>query len=62
NLQTSAKAKYYAVRFFFVRNLVLDGQLELNHISGSDNPADMFTKPLDYDKMIKFRNMIGLEF
>ncbi|KZT31345.1 hypothetical protein SISSUDRAFT_1067837 [Sistotremastrum suecicum HHB10207 ss-3] len=56
------KAKYHAIRFFYVRNLVQEGEIDLQHVPGTSNPADMFTKPLDFEKLKEYRRMIGLEF
>jgi len=40
------RTKHVNVRFHFLREAVRDGIVVLKHISGQDNPEDIFTKPL----------------
>ncbi|PNX69655.1 hypothetical protein L195_g064532, partial [Trifolium pratense] len=40
------RMKHIDVRYYFLRDLVKDGTLELKHCSTSDQIADAMTKPL----------------
>ncbi len=51
----SARAKHIEVRYFFLRELTLAGKLHAQHIAGTENVADIFTKPLgptDHYRMV----------
>ena len=56
----SARSKHIAVRYFFIRELTLQGQLRPQHIASALNVADVFTKPLGSDAHVKFLTGLGL--
>jgi hypothetical protein len=44
----------------WIRERVEDAQIRVGHIPGSENPADIFTKPLSRVKFQRFRDMLGV--
>ncbi|CAJ2640974.1 unnamed protein product [Trifolium pratense] len=54
------RMKHIDVRYYFLRDLVKDGILELKHCSTSDQIADAMTKPLKLESFTKFREMLGV--
>ncbi|PNY05352.1 hypothetical protein L195_g001799 [Trifolium pratense] len=54
------RMKHIDVRYYFLRDLVKDGTLELKHCSTSDQIADAMTKPLKLESFTKFREMLGV--
>ena len=46
--------------FHWIRSCVENGDLEVFHVPGDENPADIFTKPLGRLKFAKFRAMLGM--
>ena len=46
--------KHNAVSFHMVREVVASGAAKVAHISGTDNPADLFTKILAKNKRFQF--------
>ncbi|CAJ2641499.1 unnamed protein product [Trifolium pratense] len=54
------RMKHIDVRYYFLRDLVKDGILELKHCSTSDQYADAMTKPLKLESFTKFREMLGV--
>ena len=59
---TEKRSKHIDIRYHFVRDKVDDGVVKLYWLEGNENPADMFTKNLAYDKFSKFRGQLGLTF
>ena len=55
--------KHMAMRMLFLKDLQREGQIEVQRVAGTQNPADMFTKPLTADAFQKCRNMlVGVEW
>ena len=46
--------------YHWIRSCVEGGDIVVSHVPGSENPADIFTKPLGRLKFAKFRCMLGL--
>ena len=46
--------------YHWIRDHVERGDISVTHVPGSENPADIFTKPLGRIKFAKFRGMLGL--
>eukprot|EP00253_Pinus_taeda_P034867 PITA_34867 len=44
----------------YIRQLVEDGSVQLRYVPTTEQPADIFTKPLGLDKFVKFRGSIGV--
>ena len=51
-------AKHYVIRLRFLQHLVVDKQIEFKYYPTEVQYADMFTKPLEEDKFIFFRNSV----
>ena len=49
------RSRHVDRRYFKVRELVAKGSISVEHINTHDNPADLLTKPLEYDKFEKHR-------
>jgi hypothetical protein len=56
-----ARAKHIDIRYMFIRNdLIVQNRLKVEHIAGSEQPADMLTKQLPVDTMKKHIRTIGM--
>jgi hypothetical protein len=53
-------AKHIAIHQDFMRDRYKQGYLDFQHIRGTDNPADLFTKALPGPLFIKHREAIGM--
>ena len=47
-------------RHHFIRELVEDNQVVINHVVTDSQLADIFTKSLEYNRFITLRNEIGV--
>lgn len=54
-----ARTKHIDVRYHFVREVVVEGEIRLRNIATKDNPADMLTKVVDASK---FKHRMDLEY
>jgi hypothetical protein len=52
--KTSSNIRHVAVRHFYCREAVENGDVEFGHVDGIDNPADMLTKCLDRVKLNQY--------
>jgi hypothetical protein len=52
--------KHIEIHHDFMRDRVMAGQLDFEHIKGVDNPADILTKSLDKAKFDKCRSALGM--
>ena len=52
--------KHIDICHHYIREQVETKVIDLHHIAGEENPANLFTKPLPVVKVEKFRNLIGL--
>ena len=55
-----ARTKHIEVHYHFIRERVLAGNVDLQHISTNLQMADIFTKALGADKLWKFMTDLGL--
>jgi len=53
---TEQHTKHIPICYHFVRNAVTDQHIEIFYIKGTNNPADMFTKNLEYVKFEQCRS------
>jgi hypothetical protein len=60
NPEFHKRTKHIDVRYFFVREKVLDGSLNTQHIAGEEQTADIFTKALPRVRFTKLRAMLGV--
>ena len=42
----TSRSKHVDIKYFFVRERILDGTVKVVHVASKDNVADLFTKPL----------------
>jgi hypothetical protein len=57
-LKISKRSKHIDIRYHFIRDLVADGTVCLQHVSSSDNLADLLTKSLGAQVFIPLRDLI----
>jgi hypothetical protein len=58
NGNDKGKTKHLDVRYHYIRELLLDKQVDITHKSTSDMIADMLTKPLDRPTYTKLRTRL----
>lgn len=56
----SSTTKWIDNRYFFIRDMIQNGQIEIKWIEGTMNLADGFTKPLERLRFERFREMMGM--
>eukprot|EP00253_Pinus_taeda_P019033 PITA_19033 len=54
------RTKHVETHCHYIRQLVQDGSVQLRYVPTTEQPADIFTKPLGPDKFVKFRGSIGV--
>ena len=52
------RTRHIDVKYHLIKGLVNSKQIVLHHISGTDNPADMFTKSETVKMFMSMRNVI----
>jgi hypothetical protein len=62
NPAVERRTKHIDIRYHYIREQIESEVIDLYHIPGEDNPADLFTKPLPLVKIEKFRNAIRLQY
>ena len=60
NPAVEQRMKHIDIRHHYIHKQVETKVIDLYHITGEENPADLFTKPLPVVKVEKFRTLIGL--
>jgi len=56
-----AKSKHIDIRYMFIRNdLIAQNRLKVEHIPGSDQPADILTKQLPVEAMQRHMQTLGM--
>lgn len=60
NPEHQSTMKHVNRNYHWIRERVADGDIQLSHVPGTENVADIFTKPLGFVKFDKFRSMLGL--
>ena len=60
NPEFHKRSKHIQVRYFFIREKVTDGEIKVEHIEGTNQVADMFTKPLGPECFKKHREALGM--
>lgn len=54
------RCKHIGVRFHFLRDLVNNGSVVLEHCGMNDQVADILTKPMSREQFLKFRVQLGV--
>lgn len=54
------KLKHVDARYLFLRSLVQEGEISVNHTPGVANPSDVFTKPVGHHVLDRHRPTLGL--
>ena len=58
----STRSKHIDIKHHFIRDHYVSKKIDVTHIGTSDNVADLFTKPITKNKLIRFRKMLfGVE-
>jgi hypothetical protein len=55
------KTKHIQLRYHFIRSTLEDGQLKLEKIHTSQNPADMLTKGVTREKLSSCSVSVGIQ-
>jgi len=53
--------KHVHCAYHWICDHIKQGDITVTHVPGSENPTDIFTKPLGRVKFAKFRAMLGLQ-
>jgi hypothetical protein len=54
--------KHIALKWFFTRQCVEEGLIDIVYVPGTENTADIFTKPLGKVLFKKFRNSLSMHY
>ena len=54
----SSRTRHIAIRYFFIKDRIKSGDIEISHVGTEEMLADFFTKPLQGSLFIKMRNAI----
>jgi Reverse transcriptase (RNA-dependent DNA polymerase)/GAG-pre-integrase domain/gag-polypeptide of LTR copia-type len=60
NPEHQSTMKHVNRNYHWIRERVADGEIHLVHVPGTENVADIFTKPLAFVKFDRFRELLGL--
>ena len=60
NLGSTKHAKHVDIKYHFVKDIIEQRDIILEHCSSIDMAADILTKPLDTHKFKKCRDMLGM--
>ena len=55
-----ARTKHIEVHHHFVREKVIEGEVDLQYVSTNEQVADIFTKGLSIEKHAHFKDMLGV--
>ena len=61
NHTTTSHTKHIELHVHFLRERVQRTEVDITHIPGIDNPADLLTKPLPRCKLEDFRQRMGVK-
>ena len=62
NTKEHHKVKHIDIRYHYLRELATEGKIEVQPIRGSENPADIFTKPLPKETFKGHLETLGMTF
>lgn len=52
------RTKHIDIKYHYIKSLVKEGEVKVEHIAGIDQQADMFTKPLSSTKFVQCRDLV----
>ena len=55
------RSKYIRIKYHFIKDCLEDGSIKANHISTTDQLADILIKSLGKSRFLEMRKRIGLE-
>ena len=55
-----SKTKHIAIKYHFLRELVLDKEVRLEYVNAKEQIVDIFTKPLPKDAFLHLRGKLGV--
>ena len=55
-----ARTKHIEIHYHYVREKVIEGEIDLAYVKTNDQVADIFTKALGKDKYAWFRDALGV--
>lgn len=61
NQVTSERSKHIDLKYFFLRENIEEGRLQLKYVESSTNSADLFTKPLNGKKTHAYCECLGVK-
>lgn len=61
NQVTSERSKHIDLKYFFLREKIEEGRLQLQYVESSTNSADLFTKPLNGKKTHAYCECLGVK-
>ncbi len=56
-----SNTKHIKLRYHFIRSVLEDGQLKLEKVHTSKNPADMLTKAINIEKLSTCSVSVGIQ-
>ena len=60
NRSSHDSTKHIEARFYYIRDLIEDGSISVQHVPTTDNPSDILTKALPRDTFVKHRQTLGI--
>ena len=57
----SRRARHLELRYLYKQSLVAQGLLNISKVKGAENVADLGTKYLDRKKLLRLRDMVGVQ-
>jgi hypothetical protein len=54
------RSKHFNTKFHYLREQVINNYIDLQHVKGTNNLADIWTKPLGKLKFTTFRARLGI--
>jgi hypothetical protein len=57
-LSSVRRTKHMALKYFFIKDYVEDGQLEVRYTGTNDMVADVLSKPLVGEQFMRLRNIL----
>ena len=55
---SSPRTRHINVRYHYIREKIINGEIVVKYLSTEEMVADIFTKPLDKVKFVKFRTQL----